>query len=59
MMNGDRSIAPQERDETGQRHSAADARGGEIILRTRRRRVIFIGGLIAWGVAMLLAPLFF
>jgi hypothetical protein len=26
--------------------SGEDARGGEIILRTRRRRMIFIGGLI-------------
>jgi hypothetical protein len=28
-------------------YSAEDARGGEIILRTRSERVIFIGGLIA------------
>ena len=28
--------------------SAQDARGGEIILRTRKRRVIFIGGLALW-----------
>lgn len=27
--------------------SAEDARGGEIILRTRTRRIIFIGGLAA------------
>lgn len=28
------------------RVSAQDARGGEIILRTRRRRLIFIAGLV-------------
>lgn len=28
--------------------SAEDARGGEIVLRTRRRRAIFIAGLVLW-----------
>ncbi len=28
-------------------YSAQDARGGEIILRTRSERVVFIGGLVA------------
>jgi hypothetical protein len=28
-------------------YSAQDARGGEIILRTRTERVIFVGGLVA------------
>lgn len=46
-------------DETGLQYSADDARGGEIILRSRRRRIIFIGGLVAWGAVMLLAPLLF
>lgn len=27
-------------------HKARDVRGGEIVLRTRRRRILFIGGLI-------------
>lgn len=29
-------------------HSTRDVRGGEIILRTRRKRAIFIGGLAAF-----------
>lgn len=33
--------------------SAQDARGGEIILRTRRRRMIFIVGLV--GIVLLVA----
>lgn len=40
-----------ERQSPSSRHpitiSGEDARGGEIILRTRRRRMIFIGGLIS------------
>ena len=44
-------------DETGPRYSADDVRGGEIILRSRRRRIIFIGGLVAWGALMLLVPM--
>ncbi|HEY9553815.1 MAG TPA: hypothetical protein VIR62_09465 [Allosphingosinicella sp.] len=34
--------------------SAEDARGGEIILRTRRRRIIFIAGLVGFVVLALL-----
>ncbi|QCB57029.1 peptide ABC transporter permease [Sphingopyxis sp. PAMC25046] len=41
--------------ETSPPHAADDARGGEIILRTRRRRLIFIGGLVAWGLIAILA----
>jgi hypothetical protein len=43
-MNGDRHLVRQKIDETGWLHAADDARGGEIILRTRHRRTIFIGG---------------
>lgn len=39
------------------RISAQDARGGEIILRTRRRRFIFIGGLV--GIVLLVLVLRF
>tara|TARA_R110000782_G_scaffold117364_4_gene207767 strand:- start:82240 stop:82416 length:177 start_codon:yes stop_codon:yes gene_type:complete len=35
------------------RYSAQDARGGEIILKTRRNRLLFIGGLAASVVAAL------
>ena len=59
-MNSDESnLVHQKMDETGPRYPADDARGGEIILRTRRRRVIFIGGLIAWAAVMLLVPILF
>lgn len=36
------------------RISGQDARGGEIILRTRRRRVIFVSGLIGLILLVLL-----
>ncbi|MEE4205337.1 MAG: hypothetical protein V2I39_03540 [Erythrobacter sp.] len=39
-----------ERRDEGPHIEAGAARGGEIILRTRRRRAIFIGGLIGFGV---------
>lgn len=35
-------------------YSAQDARGGEIILRTPRRRWIFLGGLIGAGIFALI-----
>lgn len=35
----------EERPDT---HKAQDVRGGEIILRTKRRRIIFIAGLVAF-----------
>lgn len=57
MMNGNRNLIDREMDEGCRPHLAEDVRGGEIILRTRRSRAIFIGGLVAWGFAMLLAPL--
>lgn len=38
-------------------HSARDARGGEIILRTRRRRLLFFGGLIAFVLLALILRL--
>jgi len=31
------------------------ARGGRIILNTRRRRIIFTGGLVVWGLFMIVA----
>jgi len=37
--------------------TGTDARGGEIILRSRRRRRIFVAGLI--GLAVVLVALFF
>lgn len=33
-------------DEAGQTIAAEDARQGEIILRTKRRRIIFVAGLV-------------
>jgi hypothetical protein len=50
-----RGIIDRKMDETGPPYAADDARGGEIILRTRRRRLIFASGLAAWGVMALLA----
>lgn len=38
------------RDDDAKTITAQDARGGEIVLRTRRRRMIFLGGLIAFVV---------
>ena len=35
-------------------HRAEDVRGGEIILRTRRRRLIFLAGLAAFVVLAIL-----
>ncbi len=42
----DRKAAPDE----PQRISSQDARGAEIILRSRSRKIIFFGGLIAFVV---------
>ncbi len=51
-----RSSGPPSREPT---HIAGqDARGGEIILRTRRRRAIFIGGLVLWALLAMLVYLF-
>lgn len=41
--------------ETRSSYAANDARAGEIILRTRRRRLIFVSGLVAWGLFAILA----
>jgi len=38
--------------------SGEDARQGEIILRKRWQKIVFIGGLVGIGLFMLLAPLF-
>lgn len=35
-------------------HKAQDVRGGEIILRTKRRRILFIAGLVAFVILGLL-----
>jgi hypothetical protein len=37
----------------GPHYSAEDARGAEIVLRTRRRRLIFIGGLVGFVLLVL------
>ena len=38
-----------DREAEAPHHDAQDARGGEIILRTRRRRLIFVAGLVAFA----------
>ena len=54
-MRGKRpEIIDREIGEKGLSYRADNARG-EIILRTRRRRLIFIGGLVAWGFIAILA----
>ena len=46
---------PQDRSDDGAPHySAKDARGGEIILRMRARRMIFIAGLVGFALLALL-----
>ena len=44
-------------EDTGPVYSGEDTSQGEIILRTRRRRRIFIGGLVALGVIVILAAI--
>jgi hypothetical protein len=39
-------MEPNEESGRPETHKAEDVRGGEIILRTRRRRIIFIAGLV-------------
>ena len=39
------------------RHDAQDVRGGEIVLKRRRSRVVFIAGLAAFVLVMLIAAL--
>ena len=39
------------------RHDAQDVRGGEIVLKRRRSRVVFIAGLAGFVLAMLIAAL--
>ena len=39
------------------RHDAQDVRGGEIVLKRRRSRVIFIAGLAGFVLVMLIAAL--
>jgi uncharacterized protein involved in exopolysaccharide biosynthesis len=49
---------PGRRPERSEGHDAQDARQGEIVLRTRRRRWVFFGGLVACVIlAFLLATL--
>ena len=52
---GDRPGGRQEETRRGPSYSSQDVRQGEIILRTRRRRWIFFGGLVACVVLALLA----
>lgn len=40
--------------EKSETHSAENARGAEIILRTRGRRIVFFGGLVAFVILVLL-----
>ncbi|WP_165357179.1 hypothetical protein [Sphingosinicella sp. CPCC 101087] len=42
-------MEPNEEFDRSATHKAEDVRGGEIILRTRRRRVIFIAGLVGFA----------
>ena len=42
---------------SGPVYPARDARGGEIILKTRRRQLVFMGGLVAFVVFALIAAL--
>ena len=44
--------------DAGPHYSAQDVRGGEIILRTRARRWIFIAGLVGFVALALVARLF-
>src|SRR3546814_1635039 len=49
-----RTIAMADRDDTGPRtYSADDVRQGEIILRTRWRRIVFIAGLVGFVILAL------
>lgn len=50
-------MTPHPRSEEQPAYPAEKARGGEIILRTRTRRLIFIGGLV--GIFVLLVVLGF
>lgn len=45
-------------DDRQKTYSAEDARGAEIILRTRRRRIIFFGGLIGFVLLIVVLRLF-
>ena len=47
-------MTDQDKTEEAKTIAAEDARGGEIVLRTRRRRMIFLGGLIAFVVLSIL-----
>lgn len=38
-------------------HRARDVRGGEIILTSRARRFVFLGGLVAFAILALLAAI--
>lgn len=51
LCEGSRLVDHNQSENQPHRISAKDARGGEIILRTRRRRLIFIGGLV--GIVLL------
>lgn len=45
---------PTREDDEAPHISAEDARGGEIILRSRRRRLVFIAGLVGFVVLALI-----
>jgi hypothetical protein len=47
-------MAPRDGPPQPAPYPAEKARGGEIVLRTRLRRIIFVGGLIGVGVLVVL-----
>ena len=54
-MREEEEVAEPEREEGRKVYKAQDVRGGEIILKTRRRRIIFIAGLAALVLIAILA----
>lgn len=49
-MRNPRAPKTSDGEEGTPHYSGQEVRGGEIILRTRARRLIFFGGLAAWAV---------
>ncbi len=45
----------EDRETKGPEIEGGKARGGDIILNTPRRRAIFVGGLVAWVIFMIIA----
>ncbi|CAL8973635.1 hypothetical protein RHODGE_RHODGE_04294 [Rhodoplanes serenus] len=57
VREGPAQPAPPPKDETPAPYPAEKARGGQIVLRTRGRRAIFIGGLVGIVLLVLLLKL--